>query len=422
MWLLDKALKRLIRRGELTVIDHDGKTLRYGAADDELKPVTIRFADRRVPMEIARDPGLGTAETWMDGRLLVEQGDILDLVNLIRRNNRWEDRSGRDRFLKKGSKIKNRIERLNWRRRSRQNVAHHYDIGNPLYRLFLDADMQYSCGYFTDPANSLEQAQLDKKAHIAAKLDLKPGQRVLDIGCGWGGMALYLNRVADVDVLGVTLSEEQLAIARERAEAAGVSDRVKFELIDYRDVAGPFDRIVSVGMFEHVGPPMFRAFFAKCRELLAPDGVMLLHTIGRMGKPGTTDRFTQKYIFPGGYIPALSEVLGASEQERLILADCETLRLHYYHTIRHWYDRVVAHREEVVRLYDERFYRLWLFYLAGAMTMFNEAGMVNYQFQYVRRRDALPITRDYIFEAERRLRALDADARLAASALTSTAA
>src|SRR5690606_5420885 len=195
---------------------------------------------------------------------------------------------------------------------------------------------------------SLEQAQLDKKAHIAAKLDLRPGQRVLDIGCGWGGMALYLNRVADVEVLGITLSEEQVRTARARAEAAGVADKVRFELIDYRDISEKFDRIVSVGMFEHVGPPFYRAFFRKCREILTDDGIMLLHTIGRMGPPGTTDRFTQKYIFPGGYIPALSEVVGASERERLILADCETLRLHYYHTIREWYERTSRAKAEIV--------------------------------------------------------------------------
>jgi cyclopropane-fatty-acyl-phospholipid synthase len=220
-------------------------------------------------------------------------------------------------------------------------------------------------------------------------------------------MALYLNRVAGVEVLGITLSEEQIRTAKARADAAGVADKVKFELIDYRDVTGPFDRIVSVGMFEHVGPPYYRAFFNKCRSLLAPDGVMLLHTIGRMGPPGTTDRFTQKYIFPGGYIPALSEVMAASERERLIMSDCETLRLHYYHTIREWYERTKAHHNEVVAAFDERLYRLWLFYLAGAMTMFSEASMVNYQLQYIRDRRAVPIIRDYMFEAEARLRTLE---------------
>jgi cyclopropane-fatty-acyl-phospholipid synthase len=407
MWLLDKALRRVLRIGQLTVTDHQGRARHYGAPHPELRPVAVRFADRRVPAQIARDPGLGAAETYMDGRLILEQGDILDLVTLIRRNSRWEDSGGRKKsLLRRGSKLKNNIDRLNWRRRSRRNVAHHYDIGNQLYELFLDSDMQYSCAYFTDPAIGLEQAQLDKKAHIAAKLALKPGQRVLDIGCGWGGMALYLNRVAGVEVLGVTLSEEQIRTATERAAAAGVADQVKFELIDYRDVTGKFDRIVSVGMFEHVGPPQFRTFFRKCRDLLSDDGVMLLHTIGRMGRPGTTDAFMQKYIFPGGYIPALSETVAASEHERLIMTDCETLRFHYYHTIRHWYDRTAAQRDKITRRYDERFRRLWLFYLAGAMTMFTESSMVNYQIQYARRRDALPMTRNYMFDDETRLQTI----------------
>ena len=409
MWLLDKGLRQLVRRGQLTVIDHRGKTYEYGAPEPGLNAVTVRFLDGRVAGQIARDPGLGAAETLMDGRLRIEQGDILDLVMIVRRNNRWEDKGdGEELLMKKGSRFRSAIHRFNWQRRSKQNVAHHYDIGNQLYALFLDADMQYSCGYFTDPTNTLEQAQLDKKAHIAAKLDLRPGQRVLDIGCGWGGMALYLHRVAGVEVLGITLSEEQIRTAKERAAAEGVADKVQFELIDYRDVTGKFDRIVSVGMFEHVGPPQFATFFRKCRDLLTDDGVMLLHTIGRMDGPGTTDRFTQKYIFPGGYIPALSEIVAASEQQLMIMSDCETLRFHYYYTIREWYDRVAAHKDEIVRLYDESFFRLWLFYLAGAMTMFTESGMVNYQLQYVRRRDALPMTRNYMFEAETRLQSIPA--------------
>lgn len=404
MWLLRKALARLIRVGQLSITDHDGQRYRFGAPDPELAPVAIRFTDRKVAREIARDPGLGAAEAWMDGRLLMEEGEIRDLVTLIRRNGRWEDRTGKAGFLKKGNRLRAELDRLNWKSRSRRNVAHHYDLGNQLYQLFLDPDLQYSCAYYTDPSNSLEQAQEDKKAHIAAKLHLKPGQRVLDIGCGWGGMALYLHAKAGVDVLGITLSEEQLATARRRAEEAGVADRVRFQLVDYREVSGRFDRIVSVGMFEHVGPPFYRAFFRKCRELLTDDGVMLLHTIGRMGRPGTSDRFITKYIFPGGYVPALSEIVSASERERLIMTDCETLRRHYYHTVAEWYERTKKHEREIVALYDERFYRLWLFYLSGAMTMFSEAGMVNYQLQYARRRDALPITRDYMAEAERRLR------------------
>ncbi|HEX2762909.1 MAG TPA: cyclopropane-fatty-acyl-phospholipid synthase family protein [Allosphingosinicella sp.] len=405
MQLLDKMLRKLLTRGELTVIDHAGKTRRYGAPDPELRPVTVRLMDRRVALQIARDPTLGTVETWMDDRLQLEQGEIIDLVLLIRRNRRWEERTRPNEFLKKTGRLKHLMSTLNWKSRSLKNVVHHYDIGNDLYRLFLDPDMQYSCAYFTDPKNSIAQAQLDKKAHIASKLYLKPKQRVLDIGCGWGGLALYLNRVADVDVLGVTLSKEQLAVARQRAEEAGVADRVKFELCDYRDVTGQFDRIVSIGMFEHLGTAFFQAFFGKVRELLIPEGVALVHTMGRMGKPGTTDKFMQKYIFPGGYLPALSEIVTASEKERLIMADCEALRLHYVYTLRAWYETFKSKHDEIVRMYDERFYRLYLFYLAGSMTMFTDGAMIVYQLQYLRSRYATPIMRDYMLEDEKRLRA-----------------
>ena len=404
MRLLDKMLPGLIRKGELTVIDHKGRTHRFGAPDPELRPVTVRLADSRVPLQIARDPALGTAETWMDDRLRLEQGDILDLVRIIRRNRRWEDRSRPGGFMKKSGRLRHRLDMLNWKSRSLKNVQHHYDIGNDLYRLFLDPDMQYSCAYFTDPANSIEQAQLDKKAHIASKLLLEPGQKVLDIGCGWGGLALYLNRVADVDVLGVTLSKEQLAVARQRAQEAGVSDRVKFELIDYRDVQGQFDRIVSIGMFEHLGPPFFQTFFRKVRELLKPDGVSLIHTMGRMGRPGTTDRFMLKYIFPGGYLPALSEIVAASEREKLIMADCEALRLHYIHTLVAWYERFKAKEAEITAMYDRRFFRLYAFYLAASSTMFSDGAMVVYQLQYLRSRYAAPMTRDYMLKDEARLR------------------
>ena len=409
MWLLDRMLSRFLRRGEFVVIDADGSRHAYGAPVPGKPPVVIRFTDAKAADFIASHPRLGGAEAFMDGRLVIEEGDINAMIDLIRSNGAWE-KGGR--FLAQPNPLRRfightrlRLDRFNWEAKSKRNVAHHYDLGDQLYDLFLDADRQYSCAYFTDPANSLDQAQTDKKAHIAAKLALKPAQRVLDIGCGWGGMALYLHRVADVDVLGVTLSEEQLRTARRRAEEAGVSHRVKFELIDYRKVEGVFDRIVSVGMFEHVGPPRYRAFFAKCRSLLAEDGVMLLHTIGRMGGPGVTDAFTAKYIFPGGYNPALSEIVAASERVKLIAADIETLRLHYAHTIQHWYDRAVAAKDQIVALYDERFYRMWIFYLAGAMSAFRHGGMCNYQIQYIRRRDALPITRDYIAADEARLRA-----------------
>ena len=403
MSLIDKFVSNLFRRGELTMIFADGTAKTFGTPDPAIRPVTIRMADKGVMGFIARNPHLHAAEAYMDGRIIIEQGDVRDLVDLVRANGKWEEA----RVTLRGTwaslikdRLKGALQGINTARRAKQNVAHHYDLNDRLYDLFLDVDRQYSCAYFTDPANSLDQAQADKKAHIASKLHLKPGQRVLDIGCGWGGMALYLNRVADVDVLGITLSEEQLRVARARAEAAGVADRVKFELIDYRAVEGTFDRIVSVGMFEHVGVPHYEAFFLKCRQLLAEDGVMLLHTIGRLGGPGKTDAFTLKYIFPGGYNPALSQIVSASEKVRMIVTDIESLRLHYGLTLGHWYDRTMAAKDAIVALYDERFFRMWTFYLAGARAAFIHGNLCNYQIQYVRERHALPITRDYMRAVE----------------------
>ncbi|HEY0270282.1 MAG TPA: cyclopropane-fatty-acyl-phospholipid synthase family protein [Sphingomonas sp.] len=407
MFLLAKMLRKIIHRGQLTAIEANGKLHRFGTPEPGWPNVQIRFTDRGTPNYMARHPRLGIGESYMNGKIVIEQGDIRSLIALARSNAPWE--AGGDGldgpFRKSTKRVFGLLNQINTIGRSKRNVAHHYDLSDRLYDLFLDADKQYSCAYFTDAGNTLEQAQADKKAHIAAKLHLKPGLRVLDIGCGWGGMALYLNRVADVDVLGVTLSEEQLKVARRRAEEAGVADRVKFELIDYRHLTGTFDRIVSVGMFEHVGVPHYRAFFAKCRALLATDGVMLLHTIGRMGGPGVTDAFTTKYIFPGGYNPALSEIVAASEETKLIVADIETLRLHYALTLDHWYDRTIAAKDAIVALYDERFYRMWSFYLAGASSAFRYGGLVNYQIQYIRNRHALPITRDHIAESEQALRA-----------------
>jgi cyclopropane-fatty-acyl-phospholipid synthase len=360
--------------------------------------------DRKTLFDIARNPRLAAGEAYMDGRLIIEDGTILDLMRLLVGANRWEDKTPGRGALNKGKKTWKALFRRNPAKASRRNVAHHYDIGNDLYRLFLDKDLQYSCAYFTDPANSLEQAQSDKKAHIAAKLYLKPGQRVLDIGCGWGGTALYLNRIADVDVLGVTLSEEQLKVARQRAEEAGVSDRVTFELVDYRSVEGRFDRIVSIGMFEHVGAAHYDEFFAKCRSLLTDDGVMLLHTIGKFGKASTPDPFTDKYIFPGYHLPSLSQMSAASEKARLIASDVETLRLHYAYTLSAWLERTEAAKDKIVAMYDERFFRMWQFYLAGGIVGFESGTMCNYQIQYIRDRNAVPITRDYMAEAEAKYR------------------
>ncbi|RPF72639.1 class I SAM-dependent methyltransferase [Aurantiacibacter spongiae] len=412
--VIDRLLSRMIKRGTLDVTYADGRTRSFGRATQGFPDVAVRFIDANVPRDLLLDPRLGAGEAYMDGRIVVERGDIMDLVSLARANNRWEDRAdlGEPSLPRR---LRNRISvglrSLNKPGSSRKNVAHHYDIGNELYHLMLDAEhMQYSCAYW-DTARfgedmTLAQAQEAKLAHIAAKLNLEPGNHVLDIGCGWGGMAIFLVQRADVRVLGVTLSEEQLALARQRAAQAGVAGRVTFELVDYRDLAksgATFDRIVSVGMFEHVGAPQFETYFRCIAQMLEPHGAALVHTIGRMGSPGRTDAFTDKWIFPGGYIPALSETVEASEKVRLIATDVETLRLHYARTIRAWYDNVLANRDAIVAMFDERFFRLWTFYLAGAATVFEHGSMCNYQIQFARERTALPLTRDYMAGAERRL-------------------
>src|SRR3954471_17400210 len=366
MSLIGKLVDKLLTKGSITLLTPGKPPRTYGRPEG--KHLTVRFTDRKVAFDIVRNPRLGVGEAYMDGRLIIEGGTILDLLELIVGANRWEEKGEGRAALSKGKRRFRRWLMRNTPKRSRRNVAHHYDLKDELYELFLDEDKQYSCAYFTDPGNSLEQAQADKKAHIAAKLALEPGQRVLDIGCGWGGVALYLHQVADVDVLGVTLSERQLKIARERAEAAGVSDRVKFELKDYRLLEERFDRIVSVGMFEHVGANHYDEFFAKCRESLMPDGVMLLHTIGKLGEASKgPDPFTEKWIFPGYYLPALSEMARASERTRLISSDVENLRLHYGLTLRHWLARATTARAEIEAMYDERFFRMWEFYLAGGI-------------------------------------------------------
>ncbi|MEP2235181.1 MAG: cyclopropane-fatty-acyl-phospholipid synthase family protein [Alteripontixanthobacter sp.] len=415
--LFDRLIGGIVRRGQLSVHHADGRTARFGRPEDGFPDITVRMADSKAARDILLDPRIGAGETFMDGRLVIEHGDVMQLLGLLRANAPWE-RGGRIKapspLRKAKSRITGALESINRARSARRNVAHHYDIGNNLYRLMLDEDyMQYSCGYWPSPDMTLAKAQEAKLAHIAAKLALAPdgrgGQHVLDIGCGWGGMAIYLARHFDrLRVTGITLSREQIALARTRAAKAGVEDRVTFELVDYRDLAArgkSFDRIVSVGMFEHVGRPQFGTFFRACANLLASDGVMLLHTIGRLGGPGSTDAFTRKYIFPGGYIPALSETLAASEKARLIHTDIETLRLHYALTLRAWYQRITANRARVIAMFDERFYRMWTFYLAGATAAFEHGGMGNYQIQFVRDRRALPLTRDYIADAEMDLRA-----------------
>ena len=408
--LLDKFLARNVSKGRLGVVFADGTDKTYGEPTEGYPEIVLRFVDDAVPRDIILDPRLGAAEAFMDGRLIVEEGDIMGLVTLLRANNQW-DRGGDidpPSVLRRiGNAAGYAFDKVNNAVSSKSNVAHHYDIGNAFYALMLDEEhWQYSCGYWPDGVETLGDAQTAKLAHIAAKLAVKKGNTVLDIGCGWGGMAIFLAKHYDVHVTGITLSEEQADLARQKVRQAGLADRVSIELVDYRDFANAgrkFDRIVSVGMFEHVGQPQFDTFFEACGKLLTDDGVMLLHTIGRMGSPGSTDAFTRKYIFPGGYIPALSETVESSEKFRLIASDIETLRVHYGKTLRCWYDNCMKNKDAIVDMYDERFFRMWTFYLAGAATVFEYGSMCNYQIQYVRRRHALPLSRGYIEREEKRL-------------------
>ena len=397
--MLEGFLKRLIQVGALTVRLPNGKPLTYG--DGRGPEVSVRIATWSAARAIAVDPQSGLGDAYMNGQLLFDQGDIWDLLELGGRN--LHDRSDQRRGPRKIAMLaaRRRLQQWNDRAAAKSNVAHHYDISNDLYRRFLDADMQYSCAYYARPGMTLEEAQAAKKTHIAAKLQLEPGLKVLDIGCGWGGMALELAGRYGVEVLGVTLSEEQLSLARERAEAAGLAGRAQFELIDYRDLHGQFDRIVSVGMFEHVGVPNYRAYFGKIRELLTPEGVALVHTIGRRGPPSLTNAWIRKNIFPGGYIPSLSETSAAIEQTGLWITDIEFLRLHYAETLKAWRERFRAEWQAVARMYDERFCRMWEYYLASSELGFRAGGDMNMQIQLTRSVEALPLTRDYMFEAER---------------------
>ncbi len=396
--MLQDFLQRLVSVGSLTVGLPNGQTLTFG--DGSPPDVRVRV-DGRAVRAILANPDLGVGESYMDGGLVIEQGDIWQLLELVGRNQVLHAAS-RPTLLDTALKgLRRRLEQMNDRRAARRNVAHHYDLSYDLYRRFLDQDMQYSCAYFAEPGMTLDDAQAAKKAHIAAKLKLEPGMRVLDIGCGWGGLALELGRRFDVEVLGVTLSKEQISVAKARSEAAGMQHKVRFAFTDFRDVQGAFDRIVSVGMFEHVGVPNYGPFFDAVRRLLTDDGVAVVHSIGRRTPPDTTSPWTRKYIFPGGYIPALSETLAQVEKAPLWVTDIEILRLHYAETLRHWRLRFWDDREAIARLYDERFCRMWEYYLAGAELAFRYGDQMVFQLQLAKQRAATPITRDYMVDDER---------------------
>jgi cyclopropane-fatty-acyl-phospholipid synthase len=400
---LKTVVERLVRTGNLTVTGPDGTS--HGFGDGSGDPVHLVIKTGRAERAITLHPTLALPEAFMDEELDIVEGDVLGLLHLVYRNMgphgsidaSWTKAVDTVRLAMR------RLQQVNTIGRSRKNVAHHYDLSGELYRLFLDEDMQYSCAYFERPDMTLDEAQLAKKRHIAAKLKLKPGQNVLDIGSGWGGLGLYLAKCFDVDVLGVTLSTEQHAVSTERVRQEGLENHVHFELRDYRDLSERFDRIVSVGMFEHVGVNYYRAYFEKAATLLKPDGVMVLHSIGRAGPPSATNPFIRKHIFPGGYIPALSEVLPAIEKSGLMVTDVEILRLHYAETLKHWRQRFLANRERAKAIYDERFCRMWEFYLAGSEAAFRWQDLMVFQIQLAHRNDTLPITRDYIGKCEKAL-------------------
>lgn len=398
MWThyLDRMLSHLVRQGTLHVTFPDGIKRVYGTGTPSAA-ITLHADD--LPRRLALTPQMALGEAYMDGDLTIEGDDLRAFMDLITRNLSRNGLPGFQRPLHGLRRMGRWLQQFNPAPRARRNVAHHYDLSGELYDLFLDADRQYSCAYFSHPDMTLEDAQEAKKRHIAQKLLIRPGMRVLDIGCGWGGMALTLARDFGAQVTGVTLSTEQHAMATRRARAAGLDGQVDFRLMDYRDAQGPFDRIVSVGMFEHVGVPHYRAYFNKVHDLLTPDGIALIHTIGRTAPPGSTSPWITKYIFPGGYCPALSETMAAVEGSGLGSTDIEVWRLHYAETLRHWHDRFTAAQAKARALYDERFCRMWRFYLLASEYTFRNAGQVVFQMQLTRAQDAVPLTRDYLYPA-----------------------
>ena len=399
-------LEKLVRRGDLELETADGVKHRFG--DGSGPRLGVRLTDRRAAQQLLINPALHLGELYMDGRLIVTKGALYDVLELGARNLAELEDLPWVRALENVRVAFRGVHQRNDRWRAKKNIARHYDNDARLYELFLDSDLQYSCAYFERPGQSLDDAQKAKKRHIAAKLLLKDSDAVLDIGCGFGGMALYIAGVADASVTGVTLSEDQFGVATTRARQSGFANRVEFRLQDYRDVRETFDRIVSVGMFEHVGVAAYDEYFQTIRRQLKDDGVMLLHSIGRNSRPGATNPWIRKYIFPGGYIPSLSEVLPPIERAGLYVTDIEILRLHYADTLRAWRERFMANRAEVARIHDERFCRMWEFYLAGSETSFRVDGHMVFQIQLAKRQDAVPLTRDYILEREAELRRREA--------------
>ncbi|MGB6660206.1 MAG: cyclopropane-fatty-acyl-phospholipid synthase family protein [Xanthobacteraceae bacterium] len=403
------VLTNLIRRGNLWITTAKGGTFTCG--DGTGTPVAIKFTTRVAEWSVLLDPELKLGEAYVDGGFVVERGSIADLLAIVLGQPRHRKPPYWARVQWLVRYIQRRLKQFNSRSRAQRNVAHHYDLDEGLYRLFLDADRQYSCGYFEQANQSLDDAQLAKKRHLAAKLLVRPGQRVLDIGCGWGGLALYLSEVCGARVTGITLSKKQLEIDRVRLAERGLKAQVEFRLQDYRDVSERYDRIVSVGMFEHVGVGFYDLFFRSCAAVLNDDAVMVLSSTGRSDGPNVTNPWIEKYIFPGGYIPALSEVLCAVERAGLLITDIEILRSHYAQTLEAWRERFLARSDTVEHLYDRRFVRMWEFYLASSEMAFREQAMMVFQLQLAKRQAVVPITRDYITHESTRLRLLEGRSR-----------
>jgi cyclopropane-fatty-acyl-phospholipid synthase len=399
--LLHRLLERFVKLGHLTISDWSGETRSYG--DGGEPHVRVKIKSPAAARAIAINPDLRLGEAYMDGSLTIEEGTVYDLLTIFTENFWADDTNAMKRAFYGMRRLVRRVHQHNPIGRAKENVAHHYDLSGKLYDLFLDIDRQYSCAYFQHDNATLEEAQLAKKRHLAAKLMIQPGMSVLDIGSGWGGLGIYLAEVCGAKVTGVTLSEEQHKLSNQRAEQRGLADRVKFLLTDYRQLTGKFDRIVSVGMFEHVGVGHFEEYFNRCANLLADEGVMVLHSINRSNGPGATSDWIRKYIFPGGYIPALSEVVPHVESSGLYLTDTEILRLHYAKTISHWRARFQGNRDRARELYDERFCRMWEYYLAASECAFRFGGMNNFQIQICKNQNVLPLTRDYIAAEENRL-------------------
>ena len=404
--LLAVLLESIVKIGTLKLIDANGRTHNFGGAEGP--SVTIRLHDRALHTRLFFDPMLAVGEAFVDGTLTVEDGgDVYDFLDLCRRNLGTTHGHWLQEIVASIRRMTRLVAQHNPVGKARKNVAHHYDLSETLYALFLDNDRQYSCAYYASAQDSLDEAQESKKRHIAAKLLLEPDSRVLDLGSGWGGLALYLSQISGADVTGVTLSTAQQKVSQHRADASGMADRVRFQLIDYRDVDDQFDRIVSVGMFEHVGVGHYREFFEKIRELLSDNGVALLHAIGRFDGPGSTNPWVRKYIFPGVHVPALSEVLPTIEKTGLVITDIEILRLHYAETLKAWRQNFNANRSKISEIYDDRFCRMWEFYLAGSETSFRHAGSMVFQIQIAKQQDAVPFIRDYITDWERAQRQRD---------------